>query len=152
MSQAGGRTINIADDIDRATVPHPRARIDLHIVADLSRLAPPNLILSEFEQYQGSHPLTDFPLMHLVQTRDLQMEIDEIKKATQHEIWALFNNWPLRSSFHLTIDTYCPETRRMTSQQVCYDNTIEEVINPLHLRTQQGRVKFTAIPNDHWCL
>ncbi len=152
MSQAGGRTTHISDDNDRPTVPHRRARIDLLIVVDLSRLVPPNVILAEFQQSQETPSLTDFPLMHFVQTRDLLMEIDEIKKATQHEIWTLFNTWPRRSSFHFTIDTYCPETQRMTSQQASYDNTIEDVINQWQLRTQQGRAKFTAIPKDHWCL
>lgn len=102
MPQAGGRTI--AED-EHTAGPYKRARIDLHIVADLSRLVPPTLILSEVEQQQGIPPLTDFPLMHWVQTPDLQLELDEIKKAAQHDVWALFNHWHPRSSFHLTVES-----------------------------------------------
>ena len=86
MPQAGGRTIA---DAASTAVPYKNARIDLRIVADISRLVPPNIILSEAEHQQGIPSLTEFPLMHLMQTRDLQLELDELKKAAQHDVWAL---------------------------------------------------------------
>ena len=151
MSQAGGRTSHI-NDTTGSSVPHRRERIALSIVVDLSRLVPPNIILAEFQQLHGTPSLTDFPLMHFVQTRDLLLEVDEIKKATQHEIWNLFNTWHPRSSFHLTLATYCHDTRCMISEPVSYEDTLEDVINRRQLQTQHSPIKFLAIPNDHWCL
>ena len=108
MTQAGCRTV--ADPTSSA-VPYKNARIDLRIFADISRLLPPHLVLSEAEHTQGLPSLTDFPVMHLMQTRDLQLELDEIKKAVQHDVWALFHQWHPRSTFHLTVEYYCHENK-----------------------------------------
>ena len=89
MPQAGGRTIA---DAASTAVPYKNARIDLRIVADISRLVPPNIILPEAEHQQGIPSLTEFPLMHLMQTRDLQLELDELKKAAQHDVTGPFSS------------------------------------------------------------
>ena len=81
MSQAGGRTTHMTDDNTRPSVHHRRAPIDLLIFVDLSRLVPPNIILAESRQSLETPSLTDFPLMHFVQTLDLLLEIDEIQEG-----------------------------------------------------------------------
>ncbi len=89
-----------------------------------------------------------------MQTRDLQLELDEIKKAVQHDVWALFHQWHPRSTFHLTVEHFCHETKTLISQRAGYDNTIQEVINQIRPRNPQDhleRIKFAVIPNDHWC-
>ena len=143
MPQAGCRTI--ADAVSTA-VPYKNARIDLRIVADISRLLPPDIILSEAEHRQGIPSLTDFPLMHLMQTRDLQLELDELKKAAQHDVWVLFHQWHPRSTFHLTVEFYCHETRTMTSQWASYDNTIQEVINQIRIEI----LNITLSASNSW--
>ena len=90
MPQAGRRS---AENPLPEAVQFKNARIDLRIFADISRVIPPHLNLSETEQRQGLPRLTEFPVMHLMQTRDLQLELDEIKKAVQHDVWVLFHEW-----------------------------------------------------------
>ena len=132
------------------SVPHRRNRIDFEIVVNLSRLAPPNINLINFRQDNGTHSLTDYPLMRLQQTRDLHMEVDEIKKAIQDEVWTLFALWHQRSSYNIYIDVMSPESRRLVSQKVDYDSTLEEVINMLQLPPRRGQLKLHAIPCDYW--
>ena len=151
MPQAGRRS---AENPLPEAVQFKNARIDLRIFADISRVIPPHLNLSETEQRQGLPRLTDFPVMHLMQTRDLQLELDEIKKAVQHDVWVLFHEWHSRSNFHLTVDHYNHEEKRLVSQRVNYDNTIQDVINQLRPQYPQEpveRIKFAVIPND-WLL
>ena len=123
MHQAGCRS---TVDTFSETVPYKNARIDLRIFADISRMLPSHIVPAEAEQRQGRPRLTDFPVMHLMQTRDLQLELDEIKKAVQHDVWVLFHQWHPRSSFHLTVEYYNHEDKTMTSQRASYDNTIQE--------------------------
>ena len=40
----------------------------------------------------------------------------------------------------------------MISQRASYDNTIQEVINQIRPQNHLDRIKFMAIPNDHWRL
>ena len=131
-----------------------QARIDLRVYADISRMIPKHLNLAETEQQQGLPKLTDYPVMHLLQSRDLQLELDEIKKAMQYDVWTLFQQWHPRSCFHLTVDYYNYEENKTLAHKAGYDNTIQEVINqiqPLNPQAPLERLKFSAIPND-WVL
>ena len=151
MHQAGRRSTG--NTIPEA-VHFKNARIDLRIYADISRMLPPHIVLAEAEQQQGLPKLTDFPVMHLMQNRDLQLELDEIKKAVQHDVWVLFHQWHPRSNFHLKVDYYNEDEKIMTSQRASYDNTIQEVINqirPRHPQAPLERIKFAVIPHD-WIL
>ena len=71
--KAGQRSaVNTRTDI----VQFKQARIDLRVYADISRMIPPHLNLAETERQQGLPKLTDYPVMHLLQSRDLQLELD----------------------------------------------------------------------------
>ena len=107
MYQAGRRTITDQDQEAQHMVPRGMARIDLFIYVDLSRLLPTDTNLADFQQLHNTPSLTEFPVMHLVQARDLNLEIDEIKKAVQEELWSLLGTLTHRSSFYLAIGTYC---------------------------------------------
>ena len=151
MHQAGRRS---ATDTITDAVQFKNARIDLSVYADISRMIPRHLNLAETERKQGLPKLTDFPVMHLMQSRDLQLELDEIKKAIQHDVWTLFHQWYPRSGFHLTVDYFNYEENQLSSQRASYDNTIQEVINLIRPLNPQGpleRIKFAAIPHD-WIL
>ena len=152
MQKAGQRSVaNTSTDI----VQFKNARIDLRVYyADISRMIPPHLNLAETERQQGLPKLTDFPVMHLLQSRDLQLELDEIKKAIQHDVWTLFHQWHPRSCFHLTVDYFNYEEKKSVAHKAGYDNTIQEVINqirPLNPQAPLERINFSAIPND-WVL
>ena len=151
MQKAGQRSeMNARNDI----VHFKQARIDLRVYADISRVIPPHLNLAETERQQGLPKLTDYPVMHLLQSRDLQLELDEIKKAIQHDVWTLFQQWHPRSCFHLTVDYYNYEENKTVAHKAGYDNTIQEVINqiqPLNPQAPLERLKFSAVPND-WVL
>ena len=151
MPQAGRRSV---DNPLPEAVQFKNVRIDLPIFADITRLLPPHLNILEAEQRQELPRLTEFPVMHLMQTRDLQLELDEIKKAVQHDVWVLFHEWHSRSNFHLTVEHYNHEERRLVSQRVNYDNNIQDVINQLRPQYPQEpveRIRFAVIPND-WLL
>ena len=151
MPQAGRRSM---DNSLPEAVQFKNARIDLRIFADISRVIPPHLNLEETERRQGLPQLTDFPVMHLMQTRDLHLELDEIKKAVQHDVWVLFHEWHSRSNFNLTLEHYNHEEKRLVSQKVNYDNTIQDVINqlrPKYPHEPVDRISFAVTPND-WVL
>lgn len=133
---------------DHPSIPHRRDRIDLTIVANISRLIPPTINLMEYSIEFETASLTEYPLMHLVQNRDLQLEVDEVKKAIQHEVWNLFHLWHPRSTFHLTVATIPLDSTRAVAQTVAYDSTLEEVINLIQLPPRRCRLHFQAIPNE----
>ena len=142
MQKAGQRSaMNTRTDL----VHFKQARIDLRVYADISRVIPPHLNLAETERQQGLPKLTDYPVMHLLQSRDLQLELDEIKKAIQHDVWTLFQQWHPRSCFHLTVDYFNYEENKTVAQEVINQ------IQPLNPQAPLERLKFLAIPND-WVL
>ena len=145
MSEAGIRTLTTESS---SSIPHRRDRIDLTITVNLSRLAPPDINLMAFSHDHGTASLTEYPLMHLMQSRDLDLEVDEIKKAVQHEVWSLFQVWHPRSTFHLTVEVRTPEHSRSIAQQLAYDTTIDEVLQLLPPR--RSCLHFVVMPNDLW--
>ena len=143
MSEAGTRTLTTESS---SSIPHRRDRIDLTITVNLSRLAPPDINLMAFSHDHGTASLTEYPLMHLMQSRDLDLEVDEIKKAVQHEVWSLFQVWHPRSTFHLTVEVRTPEHSRSIAQQLAYDAIIDEVLQLLPPR--RSCLHFVVMPND----
>ena len=143
MSEAGTRTLTTESS---SSIPHRRDRIDLTITVNLSRLAPPDINLMAFSHDHGKASLTEYPLKHLMQSRDLDLEVDEIKKAVQHEVWSLFQVWHPRSTFHLTVEVRTPEHSRSIAQQLAYDTTIDEVLQLLPPR--RSCLHFIVMPND----
>ena len=83
-----------------------------------------------------------------MQSRDLDLEVDEIKKAVQHEVWSFFQVWHPRSTFHLTVEVLTPEHSRSIAQQLAYDTTIDEVLQLLPPR--RSCLHFVVMPNDLW--
>ena len=77
------------------------------------------------------------------------MEVDEIKKALQNELWNVFEIWKKSSQFRLSNDVLCPEELRMVSKDVTNDSTIQEIINLWQLQLWHFSLKkFVAQPTD----